>query len=70
VFPIRRPVWVTRVAAWLPPASPAANEPTLRCYAKVGFRPVGVLRQHERGDGRLHDGLLMDLFRDELAQDP
>ena len=46
----------------------AANEPAIRCYAKVGFRPVGVMRQYERGgDGRFHDGLLMDLLRDELA---
>ena len=46
----------------------AANEPAIRCYAKVGFRPVGVMRLYERGgDGRFHDGLLMDLLRDELA---
>jgi aminoglycoside 6'-N-acetyltransferase len=46
----------------------AANERAIRCYAAVGFRPVGVLRQYERGpDGRFHDGLLMDLLRDELA---
>jgi aminoglycoside 6'-N-acetyltransferase len=33
----------------------------------VGFRPVGVMRQYERGgDGRFHDGLLMDLLRGEL----
>jgi aminoglycoside 6'-N-acetyltransferase len=46
----------------------AANEPAIRCYAKVGFRPVGIMRQYERGaDGRFHDGLLMDLLRDELV---
>jgi aminoglycoside 6'-N-acetyltransferase len=46
----------------------AANERAIRSYAKVGFRPVGVLRQYERGaDGRFHDGLLMDLLRGELA---
>jgi aminoglycoside 6'-N-acetyltransferase len=48
---------------------PAAdNEAAIRCYAAVGFRPVGVLRQYERdvdGPG-WHDGLLMDLLRDEL----
>jgi len=45
----------------------AANEPAIRCYTKVGFRPVGVMRQYERGpDGTFHDGLLMDLLRDEL----
>jgi aminoglycoside 6'-N-acetyltransferase len=49
----------------------AANEPAIRCYAKVGFRPVGVMRQYERGgDGRFHDGLLMDLLREELAPNP
>jgi aminoglycoside 6'-N-acetyltransferase len=46
----------------------AANEPAIRCYAKVGFRPVGIMRQYERGsDGTFHDGLLMDLLRDELT---
>jgi aminoglycoside 6'-N-acetyltransferase len=34
----------------------------------VGFRPVGIMRQYERGtDGTFHDGLLMDLLRDELT---
>ena len=48
----------------------AANRRAIRSYAKVGFRPVGVMRQYERGgDGRFHDGLLMDLLRDELAED-
>jgi aminoglycoside 6'-N-acetyltransferase len=51
---------------------PAAhNERAIRSYAKVGFRPVGVMRQYERGpDGQFHDGLLMDLLRDELAAEP
>jgi aminoglycoside 6'-N-acetyltransferase len=45
----------------------AANERAIRCYAKVGFRPVGVLRAYERGpDGRFHDGLLMDMLAREL----
>ena len=50
---------------------PAAhNERDIRSYAKVGFRPVGVMRRYERGpDGQFHDGLLMDLLRDELAAD-
>jgi aminoglycoside 6'-N-acetyltransferase len=44
------------------------NERAIRAYRKVGFRPVGVLRQYERGpDGRFHDGLLMDMLRGELA---
>jgi aminoglycoside 6'-N-acetyltransferase len=47
---------------------PAAdNTAAIRCYAKVGFRPVGVMRRYERGlDGTWHDGLLMDLLADEL----
>jgi aminoglycoside 6'-N-acetyltransferase len=46
----------------------AANERAIRSYASVGFRPVGVMRQYERGnDGRFRDGLLMDLLRAELA---
>lgn len=48
---------------------PAAdNEPAIRCYAAVGFRPVGIMRQYERdADGRgWHDGLLMDLLAGEL----
>ena len=43
---------------------PAAdNLPAIGCYEKVGFRPVGVMRQYERSaDGTWHDGLLMDLL--------
>jgi aminoglycoside 6'-N-acetyltransferase len=45
----------------------AANQRAIRCYEKVGFRRVGVLRRYERGpDGQFHDGLLMDLLREEL----
>ncbi|MGW6574063.1 GNAT family N-acetyltransferase [Streptomyces sp. NPDC054945] len=48
---------------------PAAdNAAAIRCYAKVGFRPVGIMRQYERGpDGTWHDGLLMDLLAEELG---
>lgn len=48
---------------------PAAdNARAIRCYEKVGFRPVGVMRQYERGpDGTFHDGLLMDLLAAELT---
>jgi aminoglycoside 6'-N-acetyltransferase len=47
----------------------AANEQAIRCYTAAGFRPVGVMRQYERGpDGGFHDGLLMDLLRGELNQ--
>ncbi len=47
---------------------PAAdNAAAIRCYSKVGFRPVGVMRSYERGlDGTWHDGLLMDLLGDDL----
>jgi aminoglycoside 6'-N-acetyltransferase len=41
----------------------AANERAIRAYERVGFRPVGVMRQYERGpDGTWRDGLLMDLL--------
>ena len=44
-----------------------ANEPAIRCYAAVGFRPVGVMRSYGRAaDGTWHDGLLMDLLASEL----
>ncbi|MCW2927664.1 MAG: N-acetyltransferase [Thermoleophilia bacterium] len=48
---------------------PAAdNLRAIRCYEKVGFRPVGRMRQYERGpDGSFHDGLLMDLLAPELT---
>jgi aminoglycoside 6'-N-acetyltransferase len=48
---------------------PAAhNERAIRSYRRVGFRPVGLMRQYERGpDGEWHDGLLMDLLRAELT---
>lgn len=47
---------------------PAAdNVAAIRAYEKVGFRPVGVMRQYERlPGGEWHDGLLMDLLADEL----
>ncbi len=49
---------------------PAAdNAPAIRCYAKVGFRPVGIMRDYERGPDRTwHDGLLMDLLAEELLE--
>jgi len=49
---------------------PAAdNEPAIRSYSAVGFRPVGVMRRYERdADGSgWHDGLLMDLLAEELT---
>lgn len=45
------------------------NTRAVRCYERLGFRPVGVMRQYERArDGSLRDGLLMDLLRDELVE--
>jgi aminoglycoside 6'-N-acetyltransferase len=48
---------------------PAAdNAAAIRCYEKVGFGPVGVMRCYERGlDGTFHDGLLMDLMAEDLV---
>lgn len=47
------------------------NAAAIRCYSKVGFRPVGVMRRAERGnDGTWHDTLLMDLLADELTAEP
>jgi aminoglycoside 6'-N-acetyltransferase len=45
----------------------AANEGAIRCYTRVGFRPIGVQRKYELGDdGTWRDGLLMDLLAEEL----
>jgi aminoglycoside 6'-N-acetyltransferase len=50
---------------------PAAdNAAAIRCYAKAGFRPVGVMRRYERDpNGNWHDGLLMDLLAEELTDE-
>ena len=49
----------------------AANERAIRAYEQVGFRPVGVMREYERGDdGSWHDGLLMDLLASEFLARP
>jgi aminoglycoside 6'-N-acetyltransferase len=68
---------VRTVARWLIGArghhrltiDPAAhNARAIATYAKVGFRPVGVMRRYEGDlDGSWHDGLLMDLLADELT---
>ena len=50
---------------------PAAdNEAAIRCYAAVGFRPVGIMRRYERDvdADTWHDGLLMDLLAQELVR--
>jgi RimJ/RimL family protein N-acetyltransferase len=48
---------------------PAAdNDAAIRCYEKVGFRRVGVMRDYWRDpDGIWRDGLLLDLLANELA---
>jgi aminoglycoside 6'-N-acetyltransferase len=44
-----------------------ANERAIAAYLKVGFRPVGVMRDYEKGpDGTFHDNLLMDMLEGEL----
>jgi aminoglycoside 6'-N-acetyltransferase len=47
---------------------PAAdNTAAIRAYEKVGFRRVGIMRKYERGpDGTWHDGLLMDMLKEEF----
>ncbi len=42
-----------------------ANAAAIRCYEKVGFKAVGVMRQAERDPGgeAWHDCLLMELVR-------
>jgi aminoglycoside 6'-N-acetyltransferase len=43
------------------------NAAAIRAYTKVGFRPVGIMRQYEKGlDGTWHDSLLMDLLVGEI----
>lgn len=47
---------------------PAAdNERAIHAYAKVGFKPVGVMRRYEFRDGQWRDSLLMDMLADELT---
>jgi aminoglycoside 6'-N-acetyltransferase len=46
----------------------AANTRAIRAYGKVGFQPVGRMRQYQRmADGHFADALLMELLADELA---
>ncbi len=48
---------------------PAAdNTAAIRAYEQVGFRRVGIMRKYERGpDGVWHDGLLMDMLKEEFC---
>jgi aminoglycoside 6'-N-acetyltransferase len=45
----------------------AANEPAIRAYSSVGFKPIGIMRRAELVDGEWTDGLLMDLLIEELT---
>jgi aminoglycoside 6'-N-acetyltransferase len=46
----------------------ADNERAIRCYEKVGFRRVGVMREYQQApDGTWHDGVLLDLLARELS---
>jgi aminoglycoside 6'-N-acetyltransferase len=47
-----------------------ANVAAIRCYEKVGFKRVGIMRQAERdsdGEG-WHDSLMMELLADEFIR--
>jgi aminoglycoside 6'-N-acetyltransferase len=48
---------------------PAAdNERAIRCYEKLGFKRVGIMRQYWRDpEGVWRDGLLLDLLAEELT---
>jgi aminoglycoside 6'-N-acetyltransferase len=48
----------------------ASNVRAIAAYEKVGFRPVGRLRQYQRmGDGSWADALLMELLAVELVRE-
>lgn len=46
----------------------AGNRAAVRAYAKVGFKPVGILRRYAdvHGTGEWRDGLLMDALAEEI----
>lgn len=46
----------------------ADNKRAIRCYEKVGFRRVGVMREYQQApDGTWHDGVLLDLMARDLS---
>jgi aminoglycoside 6'-N-acetyltransferase len=46
----------------------AANERAIRCYERVGFRRVGIMRSYWRDpSGEWQDGLLLELLAGDLA---
>jgi aminoglycoside 6'-N-acetyltransferase len=47
----------------------ADNVAAINCYAKAGFKAVGVMRSYERqADGTWADGLLMEMLADDRAK--
>jgi len=47
----------------------AANARAIHVYEKLGFRPVGVLREYERvADGSWRDALLMELLAGDFVR--
>ncbi|MPZ87239.1 MAG: GNAT family N-acetyltransferase [Nitriliruptorales bacterium] len=45
----------------------AGNDKAVRTYQRVGFRPVGLMRQCERGpDGEWRDAMLLELLKRDL----
>lgn len=46
----------------------AENHAAIRTYAKVGFKPVGIMRRYTdvHGTGEWRDGLLMDALAEEV----
>jgi aminoglycoside 6'-N-acetyltransferase len=47
----------------------ATNSRAIRAYEKVGFRPIGIMRQYERDpSGNWRDGLLMELLASDLTR--
>jgi aminoglycoside 6'-N-acetyltransferase len=47
----------------------ADNVRAIAAYGKVGFRPVGRMRQYQRmGDGAWADALLMEVLAEELVR--
>jgi aminoglycoside 6'-N-acetyltransferase len=47
----------------------AVNARAIHVYGRLGFRPVGVLRQYERvADGSWRDALLLELLADDFVR--
>lgn len=46
----------------------AKNEAAIRCYERVGFRRVGLMRAYERGpDGSWHDCYMLEALKGEIS---